>query len=288
MRRGRNRMSIAPDIMEYDDMPTNHNDSDTECVLGLGAERRKRASSPHPASATPRSPHYSPRRRYSNNGRVLKVLVAKMRLDEDDEVPAKRQMISTPQSFSPRASTSQNTSHFKQSFTKRQDSENSETQSPVLGNFSKRQESRDSDTQSPILRNFSKRRDSGGSGNQSPLVRARRSVSRDRVKLSRELDGSGDSPDVRLRRLERFPSFDAPSPNGSTDARVIVSESSDPCTHVARRVKRNNSNDSHGNGNSNSDPVSDSSSDLLLEARTRRARKPIIYKEKPLNRKMRR
>ncbi|XP_038208879.1 hepatoma-derived growth factor-related protein 2-like [Zerene cesonia] len=256
MRRGRNRMSIAPDIMEYDEMaPNQHNDSETESAFP--PEVRKRASSPRPAPAaaapapaTPRSPVFSPRRRrYSNNGRVLKVLVAKMRLDEDDEVPAKRPMMATPQNFSPRASTSQDSkTHFKQS--------------------------------------FSKRRDSGSLENQSPVVRARRSVSRERANLSRELDGSGESPDgSQLRRLERIPSFDAPSPNGSTDARVIVSESTEACEHVARRVKRNNSNTSN---NSNSEPASDSSSELLLEARTRRARKPIVYKEKPLNRKLRR
>ncbi|XP_063375816.1 uncharacterized protein LOC134663383 [Cydia fagiglandana] len=108
------------------------------------------------------------------------------------------------------------------------------------------------------------------------------------------------------------PRFDAPSPNGATDSRVIVSEELES---QAREIesgepsrtptnKRNDSRqgqnqqqsyrDQEGQGQQESyrrdsgDSDSGSGADRVSEGRTRRNRKPVTYKEKPLNRKLRR
>ncbi|CAH0700906.1 unnamed protein product [Spodoptera exigua] len=166
--------------------------SPAQATFSPTVRRRKRTSSPPPL-ATPRQPHYSPRpsssrrnSRSSLNGRVLKVLVAKMRLD------------GSPLSLSP----------------------------------------------------------------------------------------------PKQARSPRSLPFDAPSPNGATDSRVIVSSS-----HQLSRVGSQESRDSgavgrRGRPDSRASRDSDSGSSgaggSVSEGRTRRPRKAITYKEKPLNRKLRR
>ncbi|CAH0603538.1 unnamed protein product [Chrysodeixis includens] len=143
------------------------------------------------------------------------------------------------------------------------------------------------------------------------------------------LDGSEgeSSPPKRVRSPPQHPlvAFDAPSPNGATDSRVIVSEtrtldtdiemetdhadiSSSRCEGRAGQRRRGHSQDhraserehsrnvSHdtrdssalcGRGSGDSDS-SAGGADAQSESRARRHRKAVTYKEKPLNRKMRR
>ncbi|XP_045515116.1 uncharacterized protein LOC123708450 [Pieris brassicae] len=127
-------------------------------------------------------------------------------------------------------------------------------------------------------------RDNESSGESSPSnLRIPLKVMRDRRKPK-------DSPGKFRNDIFRFsidsqnsedrPEFDAPSPNGSTNTRVIVQESQvkiEPKSRCdSRTVKRNNSTDS----------VSECS-DSVLVTRTRRARKPVSYKE-DIIRKLRR
>ncbi|XP_063358844.1 uncharacterized protein LOC134648284 [Cydia amplana] len=108
------------------------------------------------------------------------------------------------------------------------------------------------------------------------------------------------------------PRFDAPSPNGATDSRVIVSEelesqareieSGEPSrtpTNIRSDSRRgphqqDSYRDQEGHGPQESyrrdsgDSDSGSGADRVSEGRTRRNRKPVTYKEKPLNRKLRR
>ncbi|XP_063529049.1 uncharacterized protein LOC134740487 isoform X2 [Cydia strobilella] len=108
------------------------------------------------------------------------------------------------------------------------------------------------------------------------------------------------------------PRFDAPSPNGATDSRVIVSEelesqarereSGEPSrtpTNKRKDTRRGQNQqesyrDQEGQGQQESyrrdsgDSDSGSGADRASEGRTRRNRKPVTYKEKPLNRKLRR
>lgn len=150
------------------------------------------------------------------------------------------------------------------------------------------------------------------------------------------LDGSpvSQSPAKQARPSRTLPPFDAPSPNGATDSRVIVSEarsidqevpesvrdaslgrgrhsrdlderrllmhsrdSRDSSSHHLSRVGSQDSRDSgqsslRGRLDSRASHESDSSSGgpggTVCEGRTRRPRKAITYKEKPLNRKLRR
>ncbi|XP_026738258.1 uncharacterized protein LOC113501333 [Trichoplusia ni] len=139
------------------------------------------------------------------------------------------------------------------------------------------------------------------------------------------LDGSESesSPPKRARSPPQHPliAFDAPSPNGATDSRVIVSEtrtldtdvemesehadmSSSRCDSRAGPRRRGHSQDcrehsrnvsqdtrdsaalcGRGSGDSRD---SDSSAADVTDSRARRNRKAVVYKEKPLNRKMRR
>ncbi|CAG5048140.1 unnamed protein product [Parnassius apollo] len=234
--------------------------------------RRKRSSSPRAA------------RRTSVNGRVLKVLIAKMSLGESEGIsdvsPLKRTMRDrTP----PRLS--------KNKALLRHSSQDSSPSTPPLqeGVLSKRL--KDSVSCSP-----------GPTRNDESPSKSRKE-------------------DV----LAKIVRFDAPSPNGSTDARVIVSESrNDPygsgepldtervssrdkkrvtrCetpesrdTQESRRQTENGSQrrdqeslvDSRDSDSCRDARDSDSSSERT-EGRARRARKPVTYKEKPLNRKLRR
>ncbi|CAH0404563.1 unnamed protein product [Chilo suppressalis] len=137
-------------------------------------------------------------------------------------------------------------------------------------------------------------------------------------------DGSGDassdgscdaSPPKRVQRGTPPPArhkqmrFDAPSPNGTTDAGVIVSEalqeerglngSGDGSVDVDAATgsgvntssrRRDTTRDTNRDNRSDSASSRDSHDSVTepAEGRSRRAKKPIIYKEKPLNRKMRR
>ncbi|KAL0894380.1 hypothetical protein ABMA27_013003 [Loxostege sticticalis] len=205
------------------------------CEFSPTVRRRKRTASP-PDLTPPRfEPRPHPARRLSTSGRILKVLVAKMRLDDGgdgDASPPKRTM---------------------------KDSPVSKRDSPTR----RSRESRDSPTR--------KSRDSPG--------RKSRDVSPGR---------KGESPS----RVKKPVWFDAPSPNGSTDARVIVSEVI-PAPHTcsgggdAARSTSAMSRDSDTRSNMSCDSR-DSDSAERDEGRTRRPRKAVTYKEKPLNRKMRR
>ncbi|KAJ2944457.1 hypothetical protein O0L34_g3797 [Tuta absoluta] len=191
--------------------------------------RRKRTSSP------PR-PSYSPRpTRKHSIGRVLKVVVAKMRLsDEDpggsgDSSPPKRPAL---------------------------------VQSPP---------------DSPKHEHLSRRRMSTIDGREG-------SCSQTQTK---------EANPVPVR-----PRFDAPSPNGATDSAVIVCEANTQRTreiaqNVTQRQPSRGSPAPHSRppsrGESRHDySDSDHSSTGDNDARTRRTRRQVSYKEKPLNRKLRR
>ncbi|XP_073941281.1 uncharacterized protein [Choristoneura fumiferana] len=119
---------------------------------------------------------------------------------------------------------------------------------------------------------------------------------------------SDASPPKRVMR------FDAPSPNGATDSRVIVSEevaratNSRPSCDEGHKPPGTSDPRARGDNSDNNDITdnrditqasqeshrresgdSDSSgTGRVSEGRTRRNRKPVTYKEKPLNRKLRR
>ncbi|XP_063839044.1 uncharacterized protein LOC135088085 [Ostrinia nubilalis] len=115
----------------------------------------------------------------------------------------------------------------------------------------------------------------------SPVRRSRDSpVRRSRESRDSPTRKSRDSPHKKPVR------FDAPSPNGSTDARVIVSEVvPEPQMLGGGDAPRSASVTSRGSRDSRAASSSDSDEP---SGRTRRPRKPVTYKEKPLNRKMRR
>ncbi|CAK1549571.1 unnamed protein product [Leptosia nina] len=83
--------------------------------------------------------------------------------------------------------------------------------------------------------------------------------------------------------------FDAPSPNGATGRSFIVQDTAQPGTSGLNRfaVSSRDSQARRPSHHSHSDTVSDTDSEIP-ETRSRRPRKNVVYKEKPLNRKMRR
>ncbi|CAF4872174.1 unnamed protein product [Pieris macdunnoughi] len=130
------------------------------------------------------------------------------------------------------------------------------------------QESEEGNSHKPLLKyrcqKRSVSRDNTGFGESSPSnLRIPLSVMRDRRKPKTKNDIYRFSTDS-----QNSEEFDAPSPNGSTNTRVIVQEAQVKMDLESRTAKRNNSTDS----------VNDSSEDVP-KTRTRRARKPVVYKE---------
>ncbi|XP_045761172.1 homeobox protein 2-like isoform X1 [Maniola jurtina] len=224
--------------------------------------RRRRRASPRraagprvitPLVASPRvslSPHFSPRpaRRNSTNAPILKVMVAKMRLSDDE------------------------------------DSDSSPPKSPNLDQITTKRPNRNE--QKPNKTEIPPKRPKFGEMQPKPqkILQRRSPESPIRRESSTKRHSSDGSPicQVHLRDLtpsQRLMRFDAPSPNGSTDACVIVLETSndqlEPCCSGVSRERTlsrtnsrenqqnhsnhgNHSNSSHDNHptNSNHNPTS--------------------------------
>ncbi|CAK1603595.1 unnamed protein product [Parnassius mnemosyne] len=301
-RRTKCRVNLEPDstteVDENDrvDIPTGIQSKHTESerLAAGGAQfsptvRRKRARAPRPArpdrpdhparTASPASPASS----HSVNGRVLKVLVAKMRLDDSegnsDVSPPKRAVRDQTLPRSP------------------------------INKALLRCSSQDTSSSTPPLQEGTHPKRMNNSVSCSPGPKRNESPYKSQME------------DVLAKMMR----FDAPSPNGATDARVIVSESRNgPCGsgepldtqwvssrdkehvtrcetpesrdgHESRREMKNESQrcdrvsriDTRDSNSCHDSRDSDSSTERA-EGRTRRPRKAVTYKEKPLNRKMRR
>ncbi|XP_023942978.2 AAC-rich mRNA clone AAC11 protein isoform X2 [Bicyclus anynana] len=189
------------------------------CEFTPTVRRRKRtvALSPRPS---PRSPHASPRpaprpaRRLSKEGRILKVMVAKLRLDDNgDATSPKRRNLTETQPRRPKPTEAKRPNP---------------TEAPRRLNSTESQQKLHRPSQdSPML--FA----SPPILSKSPILQLR-----DRT------------PTQRLMR------FDAPSPNGSTDSRVQVINTTmdqpEPCcsgTARSRTISRSNSRENRKNSN---------------------------------------
>ncbi|XP_047507163.1 uncharacterized protein LOC125051065 isoform X2 [Pieris napi] len=130
------------------------------------------------------------------------------------------------------------------------------------------QESEDGNSHKPLLKYRCQKRtvsrDNTSFGESSPSnLRIPMRVMQDRRKPKTKKDIYRFSTDS-----QNSEEFDAPSPNGSTNTRVIVQEARVKMDLESRTAERSNTMDS----------VNDSSEDVP-KTRTRRARKPVVYKE---------
>ncbi|XP_039765014.1 serine/arginine repetitive matrix protein 1-like isoform X2 [Pararge aegeria] len=223
------------------------------CEFTPTVRRRKRATPTPPAS--PRSPHFSPRpaRRNSKDGRVLKVLVAKLRLDDDeggsgDASPPKRANLTQAPTKKPIPTETpprHNPTELSIRPTKRPNEVplrklNHAEVSPKRANTS--------ESQQKPQKIFHRRRSPESPKRQARSPAARQSKDGSPICQVRDLTPS------QLRKR-----FDAPSPNGSTDSRVIVLEAGkglpEPCcsgVSRSRTLSRTNSRENHSKHNKNS------------------------------------
>ncbi|KPJ13268.1 hypothetical protein RR48_06766 [Papilio machaon] len=98
-------------------------------------------------------------------------------------------------------------------------------------------------------------------------------------------------PKIVIDSAKDLTRFDAPSPNGATDARVIIvsirdTSSSRRDTSASRRDTSASRRDTDENRRDNSRSVTPESDSCVekQEGRSRRPRKQVVYREKPLNR----
>ncbi|CAH2105092.1 unnamed protein product [Euphydryas editha] len=244
---------------------------------------RRRRASPPPAS--PRSP-YSPRpRRPSNNGRILKVLVAKMRLDEDeggsgDVTPPKRPNLETKSPIANKL-TPKIDKHPENSPRRQSRDESPRFQirdmspSKRLMRFDAPSPNGSTDSRVIVLENRNDLPEPCSSG----VSRMNRLDSQD----------SHNSLNNNHNNSNHNQSNDDTRTNHSIDNRNrLNSQSRDNHTSIDNRNRLNSQsrdNRSVDNSNSRDSRDSDSSgSEMANEGRTRRPRKAVVYKEKPLNR----
>ncbi|XP_072937312.1 uncharacterized protein [Epargyreus clarus] len=302
------------------------------CEFSPTVRRRKRAAE---RSAEPR--------RNSNNGRILKVLVSKLRLDEDDVTPPKRQSIDhTPRRLSrddsPRDGRRQRESSPKRlsrdALSQCRDNSPSVRLSRDVHLLSFDAPSPNGATTSHVIVSESTiPTEAGGSG--EPAVVARKikqdhKISRDskhdRTNRDNRHDNRDNRHDNRDSRRDNSGSRQNNLDNRRDDSESrnkIIKDSDNThddrdsrsnnrdSKHESRDTRHDNRDTRHDNRDSrpnNCDSKhdsrdnrdikqergsqerhdSDSSGSELAEGRTRRARKAVTYKEKPLNRKMRR
>ncbi|XP_075991847.1 uncharacterized protein LOC142987161 [Anticarsia gemmatalis] len=234
------------------------------CEFSPTLRRRKRTSSP--PHHTPRPHHYSPRpvsaRKNSTSGRVLKVLVAKMRLEGEAEgtSPPKR------------------------------------ARSPPRELLSFDAPSPNGATDSAVIVSESRTRLLDKEIKTEPATEPRESIGR------RSRRTSAESRDSRSRLSQ---DNDQPRPMEAQETRIrtIGQENRETCdsreTRDSREVREGTSRVTHeresaqrsrigSHDSRDSDGSSGGGGDSISEGRTRRPRKLITYKEKPLNRKLRR
>ncbi|XP_041977466.1 uncharacterized protein LOC121731845 isoform X2 [Aricia agestis] len=217
--------------------------------------RRRRATPPPPA--TPASPH--PARRSSNiSGRVLKVLVPKIHLEASP--------------VSPLVSPTLPVRHKRRAH----DAADSPLKRPNIMRFDAPSPNGATDSKVIVIQP-----EPGGSGTRRQSVR----------------DGRPDdrSPDKRASRPASHSVRDG-RPDEQPDKRAgVAGRDSRPADRTGResrpedrtgRESRPEDRDSRSVSQSVRD--SDSESEMLADRRPRRQKKAVVYKEKPLNRKMRR
>ncbi|XP_050361680.1 homeobox protein 2-like [Nymphalis io] len=269
--------------------------------------RRRRASPPPASPRTPRSPPYSPRpRRASNNGRILKVLVAKMRLDEDfrgdgDASPPKRPNLDAT---SPLATVVTPRVNIKvpEVSPKRQSRDGSPrfqirdvSPSKRLMRFDAPSPNGSTDSRVIVLETHNDSPEPCTSGiNMSRVINRVNSLDNRTNRSNNNISDnhSGDNqiqPNDNDRDTRRNHSSadnrSSRATNQSRENNIDNNRSSRPNNH-SRDNNNHNSLDDRGSRDSRD---SDSSGgELVSECRTRRPRKAVVYKEKPLNRKLRR
>ncbi|CAH2065824.1 unnamed protein product, partial [Iphiclides podalirius] len=266
-------------------------------VAGVGCEfsptvrRRKRTSSPPapaPAPAPgPATPHYSPRPN-STGGRVLKVMVAKLRLEENEEgsgdaSPPKRAMRDTsPPNRAMRTTSPPNRAIPNTSPPKRAIREPSPAggSSPSLPDRSPREPCRKDRSPRRLMR-FD-----APSPNGATDARVIVSETKSAPCGSGEPSGTSKAASGRDTSGTRVTDRDTRVTDRDTrdterDTRDTERDTRDTSTGSRRdRMSRRDA--------CESDARDSDSSTERTEGRTRRPRKAVTYKEKPLNRKLRR
>nr|XP_049708044.1 protein IWS1 homolog [Helicoverpa armigera] len=247
---------------------TESTDSSPVVAFSPTVRRRKRTSSPVPLTPVQRQ-RYSPRpnsaRRNSTSGRVLKVLVAKMRLEGG--TPAKRARSPPPfNAPSPKGATDSRVIVSESGSLNKETLEQAQTGS---------------------------RRDS----HSSTAVSERGRHSREYEDVRRVASEHERRTQDGRESHHRLPSQDGDSARSRRHSRDSNSRQRDnsrqrSCDNDGHQ--RNCDNDSHQRScendsrQRNRDSDSSGAGDSISEGRTRRTRKPVTYKEKPLNRKLRR
>ncbi|CAB3231530.1 unnamed protein product [Arctia plantaginis] len=220
------------------------------CEFSPTVRRRKRTSSP-PTLSTPH--HYSPRpaslRKNSTSGRVLKVMVAKMRLDSDGEGSPPKRARSPPDPL----------------LAFDAPSPNGATDSAVIVSV----------TRSRLLDKEIKPEPDATLSRQDSHEALRCRINSQDSLDSHESRISQDTYEPRNRTKEPENQRRTNNQNGNVRGRLLSEDS------VQR--SRGGSHDSR-----DSDSGSGGGGDSICEGRTRRPRKNVTYKEKPLNRKLRR
>ncbi|XP_032510558.2 uncharacterized protein LOC116765245 [Danaus plexippus] len=226
--------------------------------------RRRRRSPPSPAA--PRSPRPSRLSNSSNGGRILKVLVAKMCLDEDDgsgdASPPKRPNVEdAPKKKSPKRRTI-----------------NSSGKAALARDGSPSKNLTRFDAPSP-----------NGSTDSRVIVLETKA----QIEPANTNSTDGDNGDSRDDNVDTNQNVNDANQNDNQQSDINQNRDtgvSHRDTDVSQRdtsVGRRDTNDNQSRVSRESRD-SDSSGSEMAEGRTRRARKAVVYKERPLNRKLRR
>ncbi|XP_064076762.1 probable serine/threonine-protein kinase tsuA isoform X2 [Vanessa tameamea] len=255
--------------------------------------RRRRASPP----ASPRP------RRLSNNGRILKVLVAKMRLDEDeggdgDASPPKRPNLD---SMSPMAAevTPRTSAIVPEASPKRQSRDGSPrfqiremSPSKRLMRFDAPSPNGSTDSRVIVLetRNDPPEPCSSGISISRTINRVNNFDNQSNNNINDHDPISSDQNQNENDRNTRRNHSCVDNRSGKATSQSRENNISlDNHSSLDNRGSRPNNHTSLDNRGSRDSRDSDSSgSELASESRTRRPRKAVVYKEKPLNRKLRR
>lgn len=232
---------------------------------------RRRRASPPPAAP----------RRLSNNGRILKVLVAKMRLDEDeggsgDASPPKRLNLDT-KSPGPRLLTPK-TTHTENS--PRRQSRDQSPRFPI----------RDMSPTKKLMR-FDAPSPNGSTDSRVIVLENRNDHSEPCSSGVSGINGL-DSQNNHRNNNHNHNNDDSRTSHSIDNRKRLTGQCRDNHNSIENgnydNCSRMNSRDNPSIDNRSNRDSDSSGSDVASEGRTRRPRKAVVYKEKPLNRKLRR
>ncbi|XP_046961234.1 uncharacterized protein LOC124530911 [Vanessa cardui] len=264
---------------------------------------RRRRPSP------PAEPRYEPRpRRLSNNGRILKVLVAKMRLDEDEggdggaSPPKRPHLVTSPlgaehtprltarmADASPRRASRDESPRFQirdMSPSKRlmrfdAPSPNGSTDSRVIVLETHNDSPEPCSSGISVARTISR-----VSSFENRINRSSNNGTDEHITTNQNRDGEGDR--INRRNHSCVDNRSSKATNQTRENNISVDNHSGLDNRGSRPNNHSRGNNNHSgvdNSGSRDSRDSDSSgSELASESRTRRPRKAVVYKEKPLNR----